>query len=373
MEAGRKPLYYKLSHIITALIGIFFLMYLGQEILKPLIFSALIAILLNPVVNWFTKKNVPILLGISITIILLVIVTAAICWFLGWQATSFVDAFPKLKANFYKLTDQSVLWASHHLGLRKSVVSGWLDQAQSENFGSLGGMISQTILTFGGVAMLMVLIPVYIFLFLFYKPLLLEFIAKLFPQTNHPMIVEILGETKMLIQNYLVGLIIEMALVALLNTVGLMIIGVPYAILLGLIGGIINVIPYIGGIVGTLLPVIIAIATRTPSTAIWVILLNLFVQFLDNNIIVPKIVASKVKINALVSVVVVLIGGALWGVGGMFLSIPLTALVKVICDRINGLKPLGYLIGDDVPPEGRKFFKFSLAKRKLKIPPLKRH
>ena len=163
---------------------------------------------------------------------------------------------------------------------------------------------------------------------------------------------------------------------AFLNSATLLIIGVDYAILLGVLGAIVNVIPYVGGIISIFFPVIIAIISDTPSDAILVIIFYLIIQFFDVHYIVPKVVASKVKINALVSIVVVLAGGALWGFPGMFLSIPLTAIVKVIFDHVEPVKPWGFLLG--VPPVGVSSLTkiisnkpaesfFSLIKRKLKL------
>jgi len=182
---------------------------------------------------------------------------------------------------------------------------------------------------------------------LLYKSLLVDFIYKLFKSNSHKVVAEILKETKSLIQSYLVGLLIEAAIVATLNSVALMIIGVPYAILIGVIGAILNIIPYIGGLVAVTIPIVLAYATLNPLDAFWVLIAYLIVQFFDNNFLVPKIVASKVEVNALISIIVVLIGGSLWGVAGMFLSIPLTAILKVIFDRIEGLEAFGFLIGDD--------------------------
>ena len=161
------------------------------------------------------------------------------------------------------------------------------------------------------------------------------------------MVNEVMTETKTLIQRYLYGLSIEAGMVAIMNSAALLIIGVDYAILLGVLGALLNVIPYIGGIIAISLPMIIAVATQSTSAAIWVFVAYTIVQFIDNQIIVPYIVASKVKINGLMSIIVVLIGGALWGVAGMFLSIPLTAIIKVFFDRIEPLKPWGILLGDE--------------------------
>jgi predicted PurR-regulated permease PerM len=123
-------------------------------------------------------------------------------------------------------------------------------------------------------------------------------------------------------------------------------------------------IPYIGGLVGVTLPMLLAIATKEPIDALWVFIVYITVQFIDNNFIVPAIVASKVKVNALISIVVVLVGGALWGISGMFLSIPITAIIKVICDRVQPLKPLGLLLGDDQPGSDEIIFRFRRKIRK---------
>jgi predicted PurR-regulated permease PerM len=130
------------------------------------------------------------------------------------------------------------------------------------------------------------------------------------------------------------------------------------------IAALLNVIPYIGGIVAVSLPMVIALLTKTsPIYALYVLAIYYFIQLVDNNYIVPKIVASIVKVNALVSIIVVLAFGALWGIPGMFISIPLTAIIKLICDHFEPLKPWGFLLGDTMPPLA--IFKLKLKKKKL--------
>jgi predicted PurR-regulated permease PerM len=164
-------------------------------------------------------------------------------------------------------------------------------------------------------------------------------------------VTEIVTQTKTVIQRYLVGLIIEAMIVAALDATALLVLGIDYAILLGIFAALLNVIPYIGGLVAVALPMIVAIVTKTSAwVAIYVLILYYIIQLIDNNLIVPYIVASKVKINALFSIIVVFIGNALWGIPGMFLSIPLLAIGKLIFDRIELLKPWGFLLGDTMPP-----------------------
>lgn len=346
------------------LLAFFYILYIGQEILVPLTFSWILAILLNPVVNFFTKKNINRVVAISIAVTLLVIMIGGILFFIGAQLSMFSDSFPQLKERFNEILNQVLSWFSHTFNVGKWKVNAWVAEQKEEQMHNAGGMIGNTVTTISGALIIILLIPVYIFLFLFYKPLLLDFIAKLFSSDKHKVVADVLSQTRVLIQNYLVGLLIELVIVAAMNSTALLIIGIKYAVLLGVIGAILNLIPYIGGIVAISLPMIMGLLTDEPGCALWILFAYLIIQIIDNNFLVPLVVASKVKVNALVSIIVVLIGGALWGVAGMFLSIPLTAIAKVIFDRVDSLKAFGFLIGDTMPDLTKAIFKFNLGKNK---------
>jgi len=144
--------------------------------------------------------------------------------------------------------------------------------------------------------------------------------------------------------------VLEALIVATINSAALLLLGVDYAILLGILGALLNVIPFIGGILAVALPLAVATITKDGfSTQLWIIVAYLVIQFIDNHFLVPYIVSSKVKINALISIIVVLLGAAVWGFGGMFLSIPFVGILKIIFDRIPELKPWGKLLGTEVP------------------------
>jgi predicted PurR-regulated permease PerM len=130
----------------------------------------------------------------------------------------------------------------------------------------------------------------------------------------------------------------------------LLILGIEYAVLLGIIGALLNIIPYIGGVISVAIYMLFALVTKSPEYMIYVFIAYTLIQFADNNYIIPKIVASKVRINALFSIIAVIAGNALWGIPGMFLAIPLLAIVKLIFDNIESLKPWGFLLGDTMPP-----------------------
>jgi predicted PurR-regulated permease PerM len=197
----------------------------------------------------------------------------------------------------------------------------------------------------------MFLVPVYIFMLLFYHPLLIDFIRKLFGIGNQNQVSEIVTQTKTVIQRYLIGLVIEVVIIATLETVALLILGIDYALLLGIVGALLNLIPYIGGIVAVALPMLVALVTKSSGWyTVYVLLIYYFIQVIDYNYILPKIISSKVRINALFSIIAVIVGNALWGIPGMFLSIPLLAIIKLVFDHIEPLKPWGFLLGDTMPP-----------------------
>jgi len=194
------------------------------------------------------------------------------------------------------------------------------------------------------------LVPVYTFLFLYYKTLLLNFLYEVFAEENYKEVGIVLTKIKGAIQSYMVGLILEALIIASLNSAALLILGIKYAILLGLIGAILNVLPFIGGILAILPPLIITIITKNNyMSPMGVLIAYILIQFTDNHFLVPYIVSSQVKINALISIIVVLLGGAVWGIAGMFLSIPFIGLLKIIFDRIPELTSWGKLLGNEVP------------------------
>jgi AI-2 transport protein TqsA len=348
------PFYLKASQILLGLVAFLFIMYTGQAIILPLIFAGIIAIVLNPLVDFLCKKGINRVTAIIISILAAVIILFAIGYFLSSQVSAFSDQFPKFKQKSVELYNQLVAWISNTFGLNKEKILNWMEKTKDTGMNSSKTLIGPLLITMSGLLMLLILLPVYIFLILLYKPLFAEFIKKLFPKEKHKSVSEIITKSKALIQSYLFGLMIETAIIAFLNSVGLLALGVESAILIGIVGALLNLIPYIGGVIAIALAMIMAITSQPPIYALWVFILYNIIQVVDNHFFVPKIVASKVNINALISIIVVLIGGALWGIPGMFLSIPLTAIIKIIFDRIESLEPFGFLLGNNIPPPDKK-------------------
>ena len=353
------PFYAKAALIFVSLFAFVFTMYIGQRIIIPIIYAAIAAILLNPLVNYLTAKGVNKLISISIAVMVAIMVILCLSYIISSQLTMFSETYTQLKEKFNQTSKDLEQWASGKFNIKQNKIDTWVKDSEGGAIDNIA--VGEIISAAGRMAVVGMLLPVYVFMILYYKTLLLEFIRKLFRIEHHIAVTEVLTNTKKIIQSYLVGLFFEMIIIAVLNSAGLLLLGIDYAIILGITGAILNIIPYIGGIIAIALPMIIAFVTKDSLTSsVLVFFVYIFIQFIDNHYIIPSIVASRVKINALISVIVVLIGGALWGIPGMFLSIPLTAILKVIFDHIDSLKPWGFLLGNIVPSATR----FSFIKQK---------
>jgi len=324
-----------------------FILSVLRDILVPLAFATLIAILLNPMCNWLERK-LPKILSIIVSMLVAVIVIMGLMYFLSSQISHFFDNVDQMKEKLVEVIHILQGWLEKTFGITTQKQAKMLNDAAN----SSKAIIGQTLNGVLGVLSVIFLIPVYTFLIMLYKTLILNFFYEVFAEENQKKVGEILSETKAAIQSYIVGLLIETSIVAVLNSTALLILGVQNAILIGVIGAILNLLPYIGGIIAIALPVLMATLTTDGfTTQLLIIGAYALIQFIDNNILVPRIVSSKVQINALISIVIVLLGAALWGVPGMFLSIPFIAVLKIIFDRIEDLKPWGKLLGDTIPTE----------------------
>ncbi len=344
------PFYIKATLVLLGMYLLFHSMMVLQEILVPICYAGLIAILLNPLVNRLNIWKVPRVLSISISLLLAILFFGGILFFLSSQLASFSELVPELKKRGGEILNDVQAWTSSTFNLslekQEAMISDALDSSKQ--------YIGTTISTIMGLVGVFVLLPIYVFLLLYYKPMFINFFYEVFGYKHGNEVSEVLTETKSAIQSYIMGLLIETVLVAAMNSGALLLIGVKYAILLGVIGAILNLIPYIGGLVAIALPVAVSLVTGDSlnyTTPLIIIGAYMVIQFLDNNIIVPQVVSSKVEVNAFVSIIIVLMGGALWGVSGMFLSIPFVAILKIIFDRIEDLKPWGLLLGTTMNPD----------------------
>jgi predicted PurR-regulated permease PerM len=289
-------------------------------------------------------------LSIGLSLLMLIVILALIIWFFSSQISNLVSDFPQIKANVKAHLNTLSEWVGSKFGLsaakQTEMIANYNDKLLNYASTLAGGAAS----SLTGIFIFIGLLPIYIFLMLYYKNLLLRFVFLWFPKENHPKVEDVMRESEVIIKSYLVGLLIQITYITILLGGILLVIGIKHAILIGAIFALLNLIPYVGALIGNIIGVLLTISSTQEVWPIFAVLGTIaFVQFLDNNILMPRIVGSKVKINALATIVGVIVAGALAGVSGMFLSLPVIAVLKIIFDRSETMKQWGVLLGDEKP------------------------
>lgn len=342
------PFYAKLALILLVIWFLLYGIFIGQDILIPLGFSFLIAVLLQPLEKLFERFKIPRVPAIILSLIIAVAVLYGLFAILSYEIGLFMNDLPNIQKNISNFINNGQQWISNTFHFSKQQQQQAIQNAKSDSMESVKAMAGSTLGVITSSLATVALVPIYVFLFMYYKSHLIMFIIKVFDKKHSELVAKVVNKIRTVVQSYVSGLLIETTCVAVLNSVGLLLIGAPYAILLGVIGAILNLIPYIGGLIAMLLTAIVVLTnTGDTYTTLGSLGVYLVVQLVDNNFLVPRIIGSSVQLNALVSILAVLIGGALCGVGGMFLSLPFVAICKVIFDNVEELQPWGKLLGDE--------------------------
>lgn len=350
----RLPVYARLTIILLGFVLLVIGLRAAGPILMPLAFSFLLALLLYPMCKWFERRRVARGLAIIISLLVMLIFLGAIFFLVITQIIGFSDELPEMTARLetaiYGLQDK----IETKTGLSPESQISWLSaklQEFAENSGELlAGFIQPTLAFLAAVG----LIPFYVFFILFYRDHLKEFVFRVTKPAEHENAVVIMKKTQKVIQHYLSGIFTVMIILAVLNTTALFVIGVKHAIFFGLFAAMLTIIPYIGVFIGSSLPIIYTLAmSDTYWTPVLVYLTFTGIQTLEGNIITPNIVGRQVSINPLVAIIALVIGAHVWGIVGMIIFVPFVAMLKVVFDHIDSLKPYGLLLGAE-----RKGFQF---------------
>ncbi|HKZ38269.1 MAG TPA: AI-2E family transporter [Chryseolinea sp.] len=359
----QTPYYQKLSLTLISLAILTVFIYYGKGIILPFLFAVLLSMLLLPVTNFLARKKFPKVLSILLPLVFSFILIAGIIYLLSRQIINFADDLPTLKERIAELGTSLQSWLDESVNISvrkqnqylKDTVEGIKEQGPKLvgiTFSSVTEMIAYV-----------VLLPIYTFLMLFYRNTIKTFFIKVFKNGSEDRIREVLSESGSIAQQYVTGLLIETSIVFTLNTIGFLVLGIKYAIFLALLAALLNLIPYVGMLVANIICMVITlVSSENISDALWVGVILAVVQFIDNNFGMPLIVGNKVRINALVTIVGVLVGGALCGVPGMFLAIPGLAVLKVIFDKVPDLNAWGILLGDETEDRSAKKPAFTLPK-----------
>lgn len=359
------PFHIKLTSILISLVILVYATIVAKEILSPLIFSCLFSILLLPLATFLENKvKLPRSAASMISILLLLTAIGLILYVIGSQLSDLANDWPQFQQQLLKTMDNVQDWiaGTFHVNANKQLT--YVHSATSKVMASGTTVLGATLLSLSSLLLFFVFTFIYTFFFLLYRRLIMKFLISVFLDENSATVHDIIEQVQYMIRKYIIGLLIEMAIVSLVVCLVFWMLGIKYAILLGLLTGLFNIIPYIGIFSALVISSLVTFATATVlSKVILVIITLIVVHLIDSNILLPVVVGSKVRINALVTVLGVIIGEMIWGIPGMFLSIPVIAVLKIIFDRVGGLEPWGIILGDEEYKQNKLATKLT-AKRK---------
>jgi len=349
METLKIPNYIKTVFIALLIIIIVFFMIVAKTILIPLLISGYIAMLLTSTCNRLERHKIPRSISAAIVLLLFIAVIGGIFFLIYVQLRGFMhdlggDVTDKLNS-FVIVANK---WCMETFGFDLGMPNGFefkkaVDMVKPEN-GSATQLFINMLNTLSDV----VLLPVFIFFLLIYRDHLAIFVTKVFSKQDNNFLLEKLTSIRKIVHAYIFGASKVMGILAVVNTAVLFALGIKHAIFFGVVAGMLNIVPYLGPSLGVIMPFFFALITKDSLFyPIAVAVSFIFIQLLEGAFLTPKITGGNVNLNALITFLGLLIGGAIWGVLGMILIIPTIAILKKLFELSPDTQPYAYLFGEE--------------------------
>lgn len=324
------------------------ILYFGKDVFVPLSLGVLVSFVVYPMSRWMEARGVPRMVSILICVSAMMVILIGLITLMVSQVLSFLQELPVIREKI----SRSLGEMSHHLtqsyGISTEQQSDWLSEIANRSASSLLSFARSAVATSATSLVLLILVPVYAVLILYYRHQWLKVLYRFFPDQEKNEIRELLSLSIVTYYNFIKGMAVVYLIVGTLNSVGLLLLGIPHAILFGFTASILTFIPYIGILVGSLLPITMAWITYD---SIWgplgVVGVFAFVQYLEANLIFPWAVSRRLQLNTLVTLVTVFAGGIIWGMAGLILFVPFLGILKLIADHSPRLTTLSMILGTD--------------------------
>lgn len=341
----------RLACVLFSLIAIVYISVVGKSVLVPLVIGFLMAMLMVPFSNFQERRlKFPRVLSSLLSAIVFSLIILGVFFIIGTQLVRFQEDVPEFKDKIILLFHevQSFIYSRFEISQEEQIqyvtenVEGLLKRgsgAVRSVLGFLSSLSTTAMFTF-----------LAIFFFLLYRSHLVKFVIWCFPPKEGERVKYVVSEIQSVIKQYISALMIQVVLVSFLMFIAYSIIGIKHALLFAILCGVLNLIPYVGVFSATVLAAVVTLATGEPIQALWVIVAVIVVNSIDGNIITPKIIGSKVSLNSFVVLFGIVIAESIWGIAGMFLAIPLLAIFKIVFDNVEGMRPYGFVLGEDSVP-----------------------
>ncbi len=318
-------------------------LYFAKDFLMPLSIGAVLATLFLPFCNWLEAKKVPRGLASLICLLFLLLLITSVGYLFGWLISDLTSDIELVKQKGIEAFNRVQEYIFNHIGVSADKQSELLKNQQPSFNGIIPGIAGSLAYIFSNL----ILVLAYIFFLLYYRVHLKMFIIKLAPKDQQKEMSQVISSVTQVSQQYLFGLAKMIGLLWVMYAIGFKLAGVNNAISFAILCGMLEVIPFIGNLTGTTITILVS-AMQGASLPMLGSILGTYglVQFIQGWILEPMIVGQQVKINPLFTIIALLLGELVWGIPGIFLAIPLTAMFKIVCDHIDSLKPYGFLIGE---------------------------
>ncbi|SCC15835.1 Predicted PurR-regulated permease PerM [Chitinophaga costaii] len=348
MRSVKLAFYARLALILHALALILLCMYLGKTILIPLFFALLISFLLYPLALLMeTKLKFPRPLASILSVLTFVISVGLLIFIISRQMVHLSKDLPLLQSRITGTLAELKDWVGDRYHLNDAQQMEYINKSVNGMMGGLANSIGTTFVGALESVVLFLFFLIFIYFILDHRRLLMNFVMALVNREHRLKVQEVVVSVRSLINRYIIGLLSEMLILFVLILVALLIFGIKYAVLIAVVAAVLNIIPYLGIYTAMAFSMLITYAGGSGSQAITIAIVMIVAHFIDANIILPRIVGGQVKINPLVTIVAVLTGHLVWGIPGMFLFIPLTAIIRIISEKVDELKPWAILISTD--------------------------
>ena len=338
---------FSVLEILQFIVLLSLILYFGKTLFIPLSFSLLVGFILYPICKWMETKGINKGIAIVISILGVTLLAGAIIYLLFVQFSEFLEEWQSLRIKLIETVNQLSLFISERFDISLKKQTEFINNTLNNSGSQAFSIVRNTAYSLSESVFFLLMIPVFSTLILFHRQMLSNALYELFPKEKKNTIHEILVETINAYYNFIKGMLVVYLIVGLLNSIGLLLIGVPHPFLFGFIASILTFIPYVGIMISSLLPIAISWITYN---SIWyplaVIAVFSIVQLLEAYLIFPFAVGNRLKINTLVIIIAIIVGGILWGAAGMILFIPFVSVMKLIADRTPSLKTLSVLLGD---------------------------
>ncbi len=343
----KLPFYAKVAMILFGLALCLLFMWEGRTILIPLFFAFLFSILLHPVAAFLERRRFPRSLAAIMTILCFLLLLLGLFYFFGRQVSKLVHDLPRLRT----MAETKLLDIQNWINLKFHIAN--TDQSEylhRSTTGMLNAMVNSAATTFVGIAegiILFIFFFIFTFFILYHRRLLMAFVLALFDEEHNHRVRGIVFNIRSLINRYILGLMMEMLVLVILIYITLVLFGIKYALLISVMAAVLNIIPYFGIYLSAAIGMIITLASGSGEQAVTLAIVFLVAHFLDANIILPRIVGGQVKMNPFITILAVLVGHLIWGIPGMFLFIPLTAIIRLISEEVPAMKPWTILLSEE--------------------------